>query len=117
MAGAHEDIVVCRKKTRRVELVRPPGTWLGARRDIARFAVDTILELQKGDLMVLYTDGVTEAMDAEERQFDIGRLCDTIEEAQDAPVAGVRDHVLAAVRRWTKEQHDDISLVAMRHHE
>jgi len=114
-AGAHEDILVCRRRSRRVDAIRTPGTWIGARKDIRRATVDAFLTLEDGDLMVLYTDGVTEAMNAEGKQFDIGRLVSAIEEVQDEAVERIRDHVLARVRGWMHRQDDDITLVVVRY--
>ena len=113
-AGAHEDIVVARKKKRKVEMLRSPGTWLGARRDIGRVTVDAMLQLDPGDLMVLYTDGLTESRNDAGEQFNIERLCACVEAKQDAPCIDIRDHIVNEVRHWSRIQDDDISLVVIR---
>src|SRR5262249_376847 len=59
-AGAHEDIVLFRAKEEKVSTIRTPGTWVGGRRDIRAGTVDSTLELERGDLVLLHTDGVTE---------------------------------------------------------
>jgi serine phosphatase RsbU (regulator of sigma subunit) len=114
-AGAHEDMLLCRRRTRCVERVGTPGTWLGVRRAIDRVFVDSMITLEDGDLLVLYTDGVTEAMNARREQFDIDRLCALIEREQDRPPDAIRDAILAAVRGWMTVQVDDISLVVLRY--
>lgn len=115
LAGAHEDILICRKRTRKIEIMRPAGTWLGARPDISRVTVDSSFNLEDGDLLVLYTDGVTEAMNAQRKQFDIERLWDSIERLQDLSPEQIRDQVLSEVRGWMAEQDDDLTLVVMRY--
>ena len=114
-AGAHEDMLIWRAATGKVERIRPPGTWLGARRDIRHATLDSVVELSDGDMLVLYTDGITEAMDARRRQFDIGRLCELVEQTGREPVERVRDAILAAVRGWMAHQEDDMSLLLARY--
>jgi sigma-B regulation protein RsbU (phosphoserine phosphatase) len=54
--------------------------------------------LGPGDVVVLYTDGITEAMDADERQFGFPRLQEALASAPGgAPAVG--EAILAAVRR------------------
>jgi PAS domain S-box-containing protein len=114
-AGAHEDILVWRKASRSIDCLRPPGTWLGARADIRRVTVDSLLRLEDGDLMVLYTDGITEARNAGREQFDLPRLMTLIESIADRPVESIRDAILGAVRMWMTHQDDDMSLLVVRY--
>lgn len=114
-AGAHEEIIVCPAAGGPCRRVATPGTWLGAVHDVGRFTTDSELRLEKGDLLVFYTDGITEAMDEEGEQFGIERLCSEIEAARGQAPAKIRDRVLAAATSWSKEQADDITLVVIRH--
>ena len=113
-AGAHEEILVCRAAGGPCEHIQTPGTWLGGMRDVSRSTRDSKLELHPGDLMVLYTDGITEAMNAKGVQFGDQRLTALLEEHRDAPAATVRDRVIEAVLAWQAKQDDDISLVVIR---
>jgi PAS domain S-box-containing protein len=117
MAGAHEDIIVLRRATGQVDVVRPPGTWVGARRDVSAVTVDAELRLERGDVMVLYTDGVTEAMNGAGEQFDLPRLIATAAEVKDRPCSEIRDHVLAKVHAWMAHAHqsDDLSIIVVRY--
>jgi PAS domain S-box-containing protein len=110
-AGAHEDILIWRSATGKVDVVRPPGAWLGARRDVRRVTVDSVLTLQPGDAMLLYTDGVTEAMSADRKQFDIERLVVLFESVGARSPAEIRDAVMGAVHGWMAQQLDDISVL------
>ena len=60
-AGAHEEILIRRAATGRCERIETPGPWVGAKRDISAGTVDSTARLHPGDLLVLYTDGLTEA--------------------------------------------------------
>jgi sigma-B regulation protein RsbU (phosphoserine phosphatase) len=113
-AGAHEDILICRADGR-IEWISPLGTWIGARRKIDTHAIDTHFKLEDGDLMVLYTDGVTEAPQQSGERFGPERLAATLLCMKSAPVEAVRDAILAAVDEWTHLQEDDITVLVARY--
>lgn len=114
-AGAHEEIIIYRAQEGRCEYIATPGPWLGAMPNVQRFAVNTPEQLHRNDVMLLYTDGVTEAMDADGRQFGMERMCAALEEVRNESVEQIRDHVLETVMKWTLEQMDDVTLVVARH--
>jgi PAS domain S-box-containing protein len=113
-AGAHEDIILWRSSNRTFECIRTPGVWLGAKRGIRNVTIDTTLNLDPDDLLVLYTDGITEARNASGEQLELERLVAMVGEVVDASVEEIRDHVIAKTRSWMKQQDDDISLVVVR---
>jgi phosphoserine phosphatase RsbU/P len=114
-AGAHEDLILCRASTRRAELIRSPGTWLGILPEAIDSAQMGHLHLEEGDLLVLYTDGITEAMDAVGALYGIERLAKAIEAVQTESVHRIRDHVMEEVGRWSTCFTDDLTLVVIRH--
>ncbi len=114
-AGAHEDLIVLRRRSGRSELVQTLGTWVGATSDIHDVTIDTHLKLEPGDLLVLYTDGVIEAANARGELFGIERLCLAVEAAASEPAVVVRDRVIAAVRGFLQVQADDIALLVARY--
>ncbi|MFI5335630.1 MAG: PP2C family protein-serine/threonine phosphatase [Opitutales bacterium] len=69
-----------------------------------------------GDVLLLYTDGLTEAPNPEEKEFGNARLADTLRSAQDSSAAGINDAVLESVRRFTntRELRDDFTLLTVR---
>lgn len=113
-AGAHEEILVARAAGGECEHIQTPGAWLGGMRDISRVTRDSQLELGPGDLMVLYTDGITEAKNQQNKMFGDDRLVRVIEDHRNEPVGVVCDRVIEAVQAWQSVQHDDISLVVVR---
>jgi serine phosphatase RsbU (regulator of sigma subunit) len=114
-AGAHEDIVVWRKRLGVCETISTPGTWLGAVPDISRFTVDSELRLEPGDIMLLYTDGITEAMDAGGQQLGLGRVCEALNAVAERPVEAIRDDLLGLVGNWARVQVDDVTLLVLRY--
>jgi phosphoserine phosphatase RsbU/P len=72
--------------------------------------------LSSGDLLLIFTDGVTEAVNTSEEEFGDARLETVLRETSQAPVARVCDRVLTAVASFEdgQPQKDDITLVAAR---
>lgn len=73
------------------------------------------LELHPGDLLALYSDGVTEAQDMEENEFGEQRLAEFLRPIAREPVAGLVDRVFTEVDRFAGEapQYDDITLLIL----
>ena len=61
-SGLHQDILVYRAASRAVERVETRGMWIGPVDDIGPLLRDDTLELCSGDIVLLFTDGITEAM-------------------------------------------------------
>lgn len=112
-AGAHEDMIL-RRAAGGVERVETPGAWLGVRPDIERATVDSTCRLEEGDVLVLFTDGVTEAPSAAGERFGMDRLTEAVTRADATTAASVRDAVLAAVQAWGTVREDDVTLVVAR---
>ncbi|MGC4067577.1 MAG: SpoIIE family protein phosphatase [Polyangiaceae bacterium] len=114
-AGAHEDIIVYRCHDRSIELLRSPGFWSGALQDVASLTHDETLSLQRGDLLVLYSDGVTEAMNERGEQFGLTRLCAVVKDAGARPPMDVSDAIVKAVEQWQTRQIDDVTVLVARY--
>ena len=114
-AGAHEDILIARAAGGVCEQVETRGAWLAAIPEIAGRNVEQELVLEPGDVMVLFTDGVSEAMRADRAQFGLNRLTGVIEQHRTEPLAAIRDAIFAAVRGWMATQADDITVVVARY--
>ncbi len=74
------------------------------------------VQLAPGDMLVLYTDGVTEAENADEEEFSASRLLDTLASHRQLPVEPLLQTVVAAVQQFSggSDQQDDITLVIAR---
>jgi serine phosphatase RsbU (regulator of sigma subunit) len=116
-AGAHEEILIRRAATGRCERIETPGPWVGAKRDISAGTVDSAAQLLPGDLLVLYTDGLTEAAadDGSGARFGSDRLVRLIEERGGEAPTVVRDAILAAVAAFTPRREDDVTLLVARY--
>ncbi|WP_437708033.1 SpoIIE family protein phosphatase [Sorangium sp. So ce448] len=114
-AGAHDDLLVCRARTRRCVCIPSTGVWVGALPSIDDMTRDAEFILEDGDVLVLYSDGVTEARDAHHEQFGLERLCTTIEAVQTESVVVIRDRILKEVEGWCPSPDDDITVVVARY--
>jgi sigma-B regulation protein RsbU (phosphoserine phosphatase) len=114
-AGAHMDIVVLRHGAQACELQETNGTWLAIVDDVSAVTVDTELALADGDLVVLYTDGVTEARAADGTQFGLERLCRVVEAERGGNVSAVLDAIFAAAGAAGGPQEDDMTALVMRY--
>ncbi|HMF44854.1 MAG TPA: SpoIIE family protein phosphatase [Polyangia bacterium] len=114
-AGAHEEMLIRRAATGRCERIETPGAWVGAKRDITAGTVDSSARLLPGDLLVLYTDGLTEAAGDGGGRFGIERLVALVEEHGAAPPAAVRDAILAAVAAFSSRRDDDVTILVARY--
>jgi sigma-B regulation protein RsbU (phosphoserine phosphatase) len=72
--------------------------------------------VRPGDLLVMYSDGVVEAMDATDEQFGDERLLAAIRENASRPSAEIRDEILRQVHAFLGAQpaQDDLTLVVAR---
>lgn len=72
------------------------------------------LELDPGDRLYFYTDGVTEALDAREEEFGNDQLLEVLSAARDLPVEDTLRLVVTRVQEWQGDElgTDDLSLLA-----
>ncbi len=79
------------------------------------FEEETIT-LQPDDLLVVFSDGVTEAMDVQEQQFGQTQLDALLPDCRHASAPAIIERIVAAVKQHTGSapQHDDITLVVVK---
>ncbi len=114
-AGAHEDLVVQRAVSGKCELFAPAGTWLGARHDIAHAVVDQTLKLEHGDRLLLFTDGLVEAMDQAREQFGLQRVCALLERSVALDEARLCTLLVEQAKQFAVLQEDDITVLVLRY--
>jgi serine phosphatase RsbU (regulator of sigma subunit) len=97
-----------------IEYLLEGGVALGVLAD-ARYE-DRPVALHPGDVMVFYTDGVSEAESPEGEQFGRLRIEQTMREHHGRSSAEVLDAVAKAVVAWTGERgaNDDLTLMVLR---
>jgi phosphoserine phosphatase RsbU/P len=113
-AGKHQDLLVYRRRRAVTELVPTLGTWLGVVDDIGDYLVDTSVAIEEGDVVLLFTDGVTEAANTAGVMFGEEHLCEALSKHAHLDPAAIVAGILADVRRHMARQNDDITLVALK---
>ena len=116
--AGHDAPLLYRAEGTQVECLNPKGMAVGIDSGgvFDRFCNDFPFALGKGDLLLLYTDGLTEALDAGGSEFGVQRLTkELLESARDGAVETLR-RLSRSVRSFagSQPQHDDITLIALR---
>jgi sigma-B regulation protein RsbU (phosphoserine phosphatase) len=115
-AGAHEELIVYRKATGRIECVGTAGIWAGITGDVSEDEVqERECRLEPGDVFVLYTDGVVEAMSAAGEMYGVERLLGVLAATGELPVDEICQRIRSEVSTWMHTQADDITLIVARH--
>jgi len=72
--------------------------------------------LQKGDILLFYTDGLTETVDPEHEMFGRTRLIETVLRHVGGTAAQILDHVWHAARDFARGEplHDDFTIIVLK---
>lgn len=113
-AGAHTDLLVFRAKDGSVDRIATEGLWLGVEESIEHMTVDRTVSLQRGDVALFHTDGVTEARDAKGECYDVDRLTKQLVSLHRRPATEIVTEIAQAAWRWAGTPADDVSLMAVK---
>jgi sigma-B regulation protein RsbU (phosphoserine phosphatase) len=106
--------------SRQVQVITPDGLVLGLKIDngerFNQLLEEVTLPLGAGDLFVLYTDGITEAMNGAGDWFGDARLATLIEEHADLPFEELRERLLREIAAFVGEapQQDDMTMLLLK---
>lgn len=106
-AAAHPPMLLLRDG--KVTSVEENGLMLAAFAEVAY--TTAVQSLQRGDRLMLYTDGIVEAANAEETEFGQERLGSLLIESRRMTPQAAVDHVIAKVQAWAKVQGDDLTVL------
>lgn len=105
----------------RARVLTPSGMVLGLRIPGAGRKFDELLEeesvpLSAGDVIVLYTDGITEAMNASSDLFGEARLSRIVEEHGHLDSGELRERILREIESFVggADQHDDMTMILLK---
>ncbi|MCC7432600.1 serine/threonine-protein phosphatase [Candidatus Peregrinibacteria bacterium] len=113
----HEHLVIYRAKTGLVEALVSGGIALGMVPDNSKIVKEKDLPLEIGDVIVLYTDGITEAKNMKGEMFGLKRLTEAV--SMYGGQGGAQDIVQNIAKDFSKfvEEHvqeDDVTLIAVK---
>lgn len=114
--AGHEHLIIYRARTGEVEKIRAGGVALGVLEQASKLMKEHVLQLEPGDHVLLYTDGVTEAMDILHDQFGLEKVIELVKQhGREHPRTLIETIHQAIVEfRGAADPHDDITLVAFR---
>ena len=117
ISGQHEETLIVRNggQVERLDTM-DLGLPIALHDDIAEFISQISIELQLGDGIVLYTDGIPEAKDIKKKQYGVEQMCEVIsqnwhlsaQEIKQAVIDDLRGHI------GTQKVFDDITLLVVK---
>jgi phosphoserine phosphatase RsbU/P len=117
LVGQHESVLICRNDGQ-VEVIDTLdlGFPIGLEYEIDDFLATTQFTLASGDVMLLYTDGVTEAERSDGQQFGITRLINALSRYHQLPAKAIVEQTMNDVHNFIDGQpiYDDISALVVK---
>ncbi len=118
LSGQHEEVIVLRGEgvIERIDTI-DLGFPIGLEREIGPFIATRDFSFDSGDIIVLHTDGVTEAEGQDGKLFGFDRLCESAVEHRHGSADEIKNGIISDLMAHigTQKIHDDITLVVMRH--
>lgn len=120
VGAGHEYLLIYRAATGQVESIPAGGVALGMVPDNSKLVKEQNIDLSDGDMVIVYTDGITEAKNDKEEMFGLERLIESIKKyATQYGPEGVIHHTAVNFSQYVgnAEQIDDITLMALKYTE
>ncbi len=117
LSGQHEEMIVVRQggTIERIDTL-DLGFPIGLEEDITAFVGQTEVQLTSGDVVVLYTDGITEAENETGHLYGLDRLCQVVSQHRARSPWEIQSVVIEDVKHHIGSQHvyDDITLLVLK---
>lgn len=117
LSGQHEELIIVRNngKIERFDTM-DLGFPLGIESDISSFIAETKVELQAGEVAVLYTDGITEAVNGNNEQYGLEGMYEILKQNHHKSANDIRQAVIEGVMTHigTQKVFDDITLLVLK---
>jgi PAS domain S-box-containing protein len=112
--AGHNPPLMYRCRTKTFKELMPTGIFLGGI-EHQHYSSQTV-EIGNGDIVVLYTDGITESINAEEEMFGEDRLRSVILNHTGLAAIGIMEKILEEVNTFAvgQPQFDDITLMVIK---
>ncbi len=116
--AGHDAPLLYKRKSQTVMPIKSPGMVVGidSGNVFDRLTADFAIPLERGDCLVLYTDGVTEALNTEGDEFGLDRTIQSVRASATDGAQAIVKRVIDDARNFTGSlpQNDDITLIAIR---
>jgi serine phosphatase RsbU (regulator of sigma subunit) len=114
LAGKHQDVLVWRKATGKVEPVSNEGCWIGIVEDTRGHVLDHAIPMDDGDVALFFTDGATEAMSPSGEMFGDERLAQALARVASLPLDVALERLFEEIAAFRAVQDDDVTLMLVR---
>ncbi len=117
-SGLHQDIMIYRSKTGKVDYIETRGMWLGLVDDIKGMVEIDSLEMGPCDVMLLYSDGITEANkkntsnEITDELFGEKLLGELLRSNANAPVDDLKNTIIKELKNF--KCNDDVTMVILK---
>ncbi len=108
-SGLHQDILIYRHDSGKVEAVETTGMWVGLVDSLGDINRDGVFYLNKNDIVLLYTDGLTEARDFRGDIFSLKRLRALFQSSGQRPLEEIKDAILDEFKPFRSD--DDVTII------
>ncbi len=116
--AGHDAPLLYKNASQTVTPLKPPGMVLGidSGNVFDRLTSDVAVTLERDDCLVLYTDGVTEAIDTEGEEFGVERMVQSVRASAINGAPAIVSRLIDDLRNFvgSHPQNDDITLIAIR---
>jgi ammonium transporter len=117
VSGQHEELIIVRStgEVERIDTI-DLGFPIGMVADIAEFVSHLSVQLRSNDVVVLYTDGITEAENSLGELYGIERLCEVVRRHHQHSASEIRSVVIDEVQSYIGNGtvYDDITLLILK---
>src|ERR1700741_3774849 len=116
--AGHDAPLLYQQQSQTITPIKPPGMVVGidSGNVFDRITVDFAVSLERDDCLVLYTDGVTETLNAEGDEFGLDRMMQSVRAGATNGAQAIVRKIIRDMRDFTGSapQNDDITLIAIR---
>ena len=117
ISGQHEEVIVVRSQgvVERIDTL-DLGFPIAMVEDIAEFVTTARIELNPGDVVVLYTDGITEAWNLDQQDYGLDRLIEVVQQNCHKSASEIQQALISDVKGYIGQQkvYDDITLLVLK---
>lgn len=112
--AGHLPPLLYRSRNGKVELLRLKGAYIGGVENM-NFQISGV-RLQKGDIMLLYTDGLIEALNSAQEQLGIEKVAELLNSNALYDASQIVDHLIIDLGQFIRDYHqiDDITLAVLK---
>jgi serine phosphatase RsbU (regulator of sigma subunit) len=117
ISGQHEEIIVVLNGELETIDTTDLGMPIGlVDRNLAEFIHNAQVELNQGDVVVLYTDGITEAANIENLEYGLNRLCNMVKQNWQKTAKEIQQNIIEDLQSFigTQKVFDDITLLVLK---